>query len=73
MTVMDNRRKTFVHTGGLFGLLYLITNRTNGILPDMPALELAKGLLMGLGLAFLVVSLLPEEAMAKLRGWKSRG
>lgn len=54
--------------GGLFGAIYLILNNQ---LPSFP--EFLLGLLLGLGLVFLVLGLLPEENWRKLRKWKHRG
>lgn len=61
-------QRRFALVGGLFGLVYLILN---GLLPSFP--ELLLGLLLGLGLVFLVLGLLPEERWRKLRKWKHRG
>lgn len=54
--------------GGLCGAVYLALNH---LLPSLP--ELLLGLLLGLGLVFLVLGLLPEEGRRRLRKWKRRG
>lgn len=64
---MNNMKKRYAAVGALFGLVFLVSN---GLLPGAP--ELLKGLLVGLGLAFLALSLLPEPALRKLRRWKNR-
>lgn len=74
---MDGKRKRIALAGGLFGLLYLLSNGL--LLPlELPAqalggLDLVKGFLVGLGLALIGVSLLPEAQLEKLRKWKHRG
>ena len=66
---MDAERKQkFALAGGLFGAAYLAANNT---LPGLP--DLLLGLILGLGLVFLVLSLLPEEALKRIRKWKRRG
>lgn len=61
-------QRRFAMVGGLFGAAYLILN---GLLPSFP--EILLGLLLGLGLVFLVLCLLPKENWRKLRKWKRRG
>lgn len=62
-TVSERQRK-FAMLGGLFGLIYLLS----GVLPD-----LLQGALLGLGIVFFVLSLLPEKTTRKIRKWKRRG
>lgn len=61
-------QRRFALVGGLFGAIYLILNNQ---LPSFP--EFLLGLLLGLGLVFLVLGLLPEERWRRLRKWKRRG
>lgn len=61
-------QRRFALAGGLFGAVYLSLNNQ---LPSFP--EFLLGLLLGLGLVFLVLGLLPEENWRKLRKWKRRG
>lgn len=63
----ENQRKLAV-TGGLFSAIYLTMNN---VLPNAP--ELLMGLTLGLGLAFLVLGLLPGESWRKLRRWRHSG
>lgn len=63
-----NKQRKFAAVGALFGALYLTLNN---LLPTVP--ELLLGLLAGLAMVYLVVSLLPEKSWRKLRGWKNRG
>ena len=67
MFANDQKRK-FAVTGGLFGAAYLASNQ---LLPGLP--DFLMGLILGLGMVFLVLSLLPEEALEKIRKWKHRG
>lgn len=61
-------QRRFALMGGIFGAIYLVLN---DLLPSFP--ELLLGLLLGLGLVFLVLGLLPKEDWRKLRKWKRRG
>lgn len=61
---MSERQRKFAMLGGLFGLIYLLS----GVLPD-----LLQGALLGLGIVFFVLSLLPEKTTRKIRKWKRRG
>ena len=61
---MSERQRKFAMLGGLFGLLYLLS----GVLPD-----LLQGALLGFGVLFFVLALLPEKTAKKLRKWKRRG
>ena len=61
---MSERQRKFAMLGGLFGLLYLLS----GVLPD-----LLQGALLGAGIMFFVLSLLPEKTTRKMRKWKRRG
>ncbi len=62
------KQRKFAVIGGLCGAVYLTLNQ---LWPTVP--ELLLGLLLGVGLVFLVVSLLPEGSWRKLRKWKRRG
>ena len=64
---MEKRRR-FAAVGGLCGAAYLVSNG-----PLLTAPDLLLGLLLGLGLAFMTMGLLPEEAVNRLRKWKRRG
>ena len=61
-------QRPFAAAGGLCGAAYLAANR---LLPGLP--ELLLGLLLGLGLAFLTLGLLPEGLWRRIRRWKRRG
>ncbi len=63
----ENQRR-FAVIGGLCGAVYLTLNN---LLPSAP--DLLLGLLLGLGVVFLVLGLLPEETWRELRKWKHRG
>lgn len=63
-----NRKQKFALAGGALGVAYLAVNHA---LPGLP--DLLMGLILGLGIVFLALSLLPEEALEKLRKWKRRG
>ena len=65
---MTKRKKTLAAIGGLSGALFLTLN---GTAPSTP--ELLLGLLAGLGIALTVVSMLPDQTLAKIRRWKGRG
>lgn len=62
--VMSDRQRKYAMLGGLFGLIYLL----GGVLPDI-----LQGALLGLGILFFVLALLPEKTTRKLRKWKRRG
>ena len=61
-------KRWFAAVGGLCGAAYLVSNR---LLPALP--EFLLGLLLGVGIVFMIVGLLPEENWRKLRKWKRRG
>lgn len=61
---MNERQRKYAMLGGLFGLIYLL----GGVLPDI-----LQGALLGLGILFFVLALLPEKTTRKLRKWKRRG
>lgn len=61
-------QRRFALAGGLFGAVYLVLN---DLLPSLP--ELLLGLLLGLGMVFLLLGLLPGEGWRRLRKWKRRG
>lgn len=65
---MNERKQRFALLGGLFGAVYLAANH---LLPSLP--DMLMGAVLGLGLVFLVLSLLPEETLRRLRKWKRRG
>ena len=66
---MDNKKKrTFAVLGGLFGAAYLAANH---LLPGIP--DFLMGVILGLTMVFLVMSLLPEGDLDKIRKWKRRG
>lgn len=62
--IVSERQRKFAMLGGLFGLLYLFA----GVLPDI-----LQGALLGLGILFFVLALLPEKTARKMRKWKRRG
>lgn len=62
--IVSERQRKFAMLGGLFGLIYLFS----GVLPD-----LLQGALLGLGVLFFVLALLPEKTTKKVRKWKRRG
>lgn len=62
--IVSERQRKFAMLGGLFGLIYLFS----GVLPD-----LLQGALLGFGVLFFVLALLPEKTAKKLRKWKRRG
>lgn len=62
--IVSERQRKFALLGGLFGLIYLFS----GVLPD-----LLQGALLGLGVLFFVLALLPEKTTKKVRKWKRRG
>lgn len=61
-------QRRFALAGGIFGAVYLVLN---DLLPSLP--ELLLGLLLGLGMVFLLLGLLPGEGWRRLRKWKRRG
>ena len=65
---MNERKRKYALLGGLFGAAYLLTNR---VLPDIP--ELLLGAVLGVGIVFFVLALLPEKNVKKVRKWKRRG
>lgn len=60
------KQRKFAIAGGLCGAFYLANELWN--LPDF-----IMGLVLGLAILFLVLALLPEETLEKLRKWKRRG
>jgi len=62
------KQRRFAVIGGLCGAAYLATDN---LLPGVP--DFLLGLLLGLGVVFLLLGLLPEETCRKLRKWKHRG
>ena len=66
---MENKKnRALTALGGLFGAAYLAANH---LLPGLP--DFLMGLILGLALVCLVMGLLPEETLAKIRKWKRRG
>lgn len=65
---MNERKRKFAMLGGLSGAIYLLANR---VLPGVP--ELLLGVMLGLGIVFFVLALLPEKVARKVRKWKRRG
>ncbi len=61
-------QRRFALAGGLLGAAYLVLN---DLLPSLP--ELLLGLLLGLGMVFLLLGLLPGEGWRRPRKWKRRG
>lgn len=64
---MNSTRKRFALLGALLGALYLIANNT---LPGIP--DFLMGAVLGIAMASLVISLLPEEVVVKMRNWKRK-
>ena len=64
---MDRKRRRLAALGALMGALYLIANNT---LPGIP--DFLMGLVLGVAMVFLLASLLPEAAMARIREWKRK-
>lgn len=65
---MNERKRKYAMLGGLFGAAYLLSNR---LLPGIP--ELLLGAVLGVGIVFFVLALLPEKTVRKVRKWKRRG
>lgn len=65
---MSERQRKYAMAGGLCGAAYLAENR---LLPGLP--DILLGTALGLGVVFLVLSLLPEKAAKTVRKWKRRG
>ena len=66
---MDTKQKrTFAVIGGLFGAAYLTANQLAPGIPDF-----LMGVILGLTIVVLVMGLLPEETLDKIRKWKRRG
>ena len=61
-------QRRFALAGGLLSAVYLARNN---LLPGFP--DFLLGLLLGLGLVFLFLGLLPGEGWQRLRKWKRRG
>ncbi|MDE7260660.1 MAG: hypothetical protein K2N78_01150 [Oscillospiraceae bacterium] len=62
------KRRRFAAIGGLCGAAYLVSNG-----PLLTAPDILLGLLLGVGLVLMIVGLLPEETVNRLRKWKYRG
>lgn len=65
---MKERQRKFAMLGGLFGAIYLAANN---LLPSLP--EVLLGAMLGLGIVFFILALLPEKTARKTRKWKHRG
>lgn len=66
---MNERKRKFAMAGGVCGVIYLL-----GQMEERPGvLEFLLGLVLGVGIVCLILSLLPEETLEKLRKWKRRG
>lgn len=61
-------QRQFALLGGLLSAVYLARNN---LLPGFP--DFLLGLLLGLGLVFLFLGLLPGEGWRRPRKWKRRG
>lgn len=64
---MNSTRKKFAAIGAVTGILYLVANNT---LPGIP--DFLMGFVLGIAMVFLLASLLPEAAMARIRKWKRK-
>lgn len=60
------KQRKFAIAGGLCGAFYLANDLWN--LPD-----LVMGAVLGVTVVLLILALLPEETLEKLRKWKRRG
>ena len=65
---MNERKRKYAMLGGLFGAVYLAANN---LLPGVP--DLLMGIVLGVGILFFVLALLPEKTSRKVRKWKRRG
>lgn len=65
---MSERTRKFAMVGGLCGAAYLLANR---LLPSLP--EVLMGAVLGLGIVFFVVAMVPEKSSKKAWKWKRRG
>ena len=61
-------QRRFALAGGLLSAVYLALN---DFLPAFP--DFLLGLLLGLGMVFLLLGLLPGEGWRRPRKWKRRG
>ena len=57
-------QRRFALAGGMLGAAYLALNDLLPVFPDF---------LLGLGMVFLLLGLLPGEGWRRLRKWKRRG
>ncbi len=64
---MDKRRKRIAAAGALCGAV-LIANSTMCPLPGF-----LKGLLVGIAVSLLLLNILPENALERLKKWKRYG
>ena len=63
---MNKWQRTFAVCGGICGVVYLF-----GLLHPLP--DFLRGFALGLAMGFLILSLLPEAWVRKLKRWKRCG
>ena len=63
MLLMDKRQRRFAICGGICGVIYLIN-----LFYPLP--DFLRGFVLGLAIGFLILALLPDEVMNRLRKWK---
>jgi len=66
--IMNEKQRKFAMLGGTFGVIYLMARN---LLPSLP--DVLMGVILGLGILFFVMALLPEKTRKKIRKWKRRG
>lgn len=62
---MSEQQRKYALFGSLFGVLYLLGGN---VIPDLLA-----GAVLGLGILFFALALLPGKTRKKVRKWKRRG
>jgi len=65
---MSEKQRKFAMLGGLLGAVYLMARH---LLPSLP--DILMGVILGLGILFFIMALLPEKSRKKIRKWKRRG
>ncbi len=65
---MNGRKQKYALLGGLLGAVYLAANN---LLPGVP--DFLMGVVLGLGIVFFILALLPEKTARRGRKWKRRG